>query len=86
MKCAPAITTFLHAADFTNKKVVLFATTSSRMKQAAFDEYIEIIETKAGTVIDTFFIKTLWKDSREISKAAQAILMERESAWRENQD
>jgi hypothetical protein len=54
------------------------------MKQAAFDEYIDLIETKGGTVIDTFFIKTLWKDSSEIKKAAQAVLTERVSAWVEN--
>ena len=86
MKCAPAITTFLQASDFTNKKVVLFVTTSSRMKESAFDEYSELIHTKGGTVIDTFFIKTLWKDTTEIQEAARAILTERQSVWMENLD
>ena len=86
MKCAPAITTFLHSADFTNKKVVIFVTTSSRMKQTAFDEYAELIKTRGGTVIDTFFIKTLWKDSSEIKEAAQAVLRERVTTWAESQN
>ena len=47
------------------------------MKQTAFDEYTELIETKGGSVIDTFFVKTLWKDSSEIKETAQAVLMER---------
>lgn len=86
MKCAPAITTFLHSGDFTNKKVVLFVTTSSRIKQTVFDEYSELIGTKGGIVIDTFFIKTLWKDGCEIEKAAQAILTERAGDWGEKQE
>ena len=86
MKCAPAITTFLQTADFTTKKVVLFVTTSSRMKESAFDEYSELIHTKGGTVIDTFFIKTLWKNTTEIKEAARAILTERQSVWMKNLD
>ena len=86
MKCAPAITTFLQAADFTSKKVVLFVTTSSRMKDSAFDEYSKLIHTKGGTVIDTFFIKTLWKDSTEIKEAVRAILTGRQNVWMENLD
>ena len=86
MKFAPAITTFLHSADFTGKKVVLFVTTSSRMKQTAFDEYTDLIETRGGTVIDTFFIKTLWKDNSEIKEAAQAVLTDRVTPWAESQN
>jgi len=81
MKFAPAITTFLNSADFEGKKVVLFATTSARMRQTAFDEYSELIHTKGGEVIDTFFIKTLWKDSSEIEEKAKNILAEKEGEW-----
>jgi flavodoxin len=74
MKCAPAITTFLEGTDFAGKKVILFTTTSSRMKQTVFDEYSALIEKKGGTVIDTFFLKTFWKESNEIRKEAQELI------------
>lgn len=81
MKFAPAITTFLNSTDFKGKEVILFATTSARIKQAVIDEYSELINTKGGEVIDTFFIKTLWKDSNEIEDEAQKILAEKAGKW-----
>ena len=81
MKFAPAITTFLQGTDFTGKKVILFTTTSSRMKQTAFDEYSELIHTKGGTVIDTFFLKTFWKKSIEIRNAAEEIVTAKKEMW-----
>ena len=83
MKFAPAITTFLQGTDFTGKKIILFATTSSRMKQTAFDEYSELIHTKGGTVIDTFFLKTFWEESNEIRKGAEEIVNARKEVWLE---
>ena len=81
MKFAPAITTFLQEADLTGKKIILFATTSSRIKQAAFDEYSKLIHTKGGTVIDTFFLKTFWKESKEIEKEAQEMVAAKKELW-----
>ena len=81
MKFAPAITTFLQGADLTGKKVILFATTSSRMKQTAFDEYRNLINKKGGTVIDTFFLKTFWKESNEIRKEAQEMVAAKTESW-----
>jgi flavodoxin len=81
MKLAPAITTFLEGADFSGKKVILFTTTSSRMKQSAFDEYSTLIQKKGGTMIDTFFLKTLWKKSDEIRKEAQELVAAKTESW-----
>ena len=81
MKFAPAITTFIQEADLTGKKIILFATTSSRMKQTAFDEYSKLIHTKGGAVIDTFFLKTFWKESKEIEKEAQEIVAAKKEPW-----
>jgi len=81
MKLAPAITTFLEGTEFSGKKVILFTTTSSRMKQSAFDEYSKLIQKKGGTVIDTFFLKTLWKESEEIRNEAQELVAERTESW-----
>ena len=81
MKFAPAITTFLERADFSGKKVILFATTSSRMKQTAFDEYGELIQKKGGTVVDAFFLKTLWKESAEIRKEAEELVTGKTESW-----
>lgn len=81
MKFAPAITTFLEGTDFTGKKVILFTTTSSRMKQTAFDQYSQLIHTKGGTVIDTFFLKTFWKERKEIQKEAQEIVTGKKELW-----
>ena len=81
MKFAPAITTFLEGTDFTGKKVILFTTTSSRMKQTAFDQYSQLIHTRGGTVIDTFFLKTFWKESEEIEKEAQEIVSAKKELW-----
>jgi flavodoxin len=82
MKFAPAITTFLDSTtNFRNKKVVLFATTAARMKQSAFDEYSTIIREKGGEVIDTFFIKTLWKDPSEIKEEVKEIVGENKDRW-----
>ena len=83
MKFAPAITTFLQETDFTGKKVILFTTTSSRMKQTAFDQYSELIHTKGGTVIGTFFLKTFWKEASEIRKEAQEMVTTKKALWME---
>ena len=81
MKLAPAITTFLEGTDFAGKKVILFTTTSSRMKQSAFDEYSALIQKKGGTVIDTFFLKTFWKESEEIRNEAQELVAAKTESW-----
>ena len=81
MKFAPAITTFLEGTDFTGKKVILFTTTSSRMKQTVFDQYSQLIHKKGGTVIDTFFLKTFWKESEEIEKEAQEMVSAKKELW-----
>jgi flavodoxin len=81
MKFAPAITTFLEGTDFTGKKVILFTTTSSRMKQTAFDQYSDLIHTKGGTVIDTFFLKTFWKEANEIREEAQEMFAAKKELW-----
>jgi flavodoxin len=81
MKLAPAITTFLEKTDFSRKKIILFTTTSSRMKQTAFDEYSELIQKKGGTVIDAFFLKTLWKESDEIRKEAEELVAAKTESW-----
>lgn len=81
MKFAPAITTFFEGTDFAGKKVILFTTTSSRMKKTAFDEYSELIQKKGGTVIDTFFLKTLWKESDEIREEAQELVAAKTESW-----
>ncbi len=81
MKWAPAITTFLEGTEFPGNKVILFTTTSSRMKQSAFDEYSKLIQKKGGTVIDTFFLKTFWKESEEIRHEAQELVAERTESW-----
>jgi flavodoxin len=81
MKFAPAITTFLEGADFSEKKVILFTTTSSRMKETAFDEYSELIQKKGGIVVDSFFLKTLWKESDEIRKEAQELVAAKTESW-----
>lgn len=82
MKFAPAITTFLDSTtNFKGKKVVLFVTTSSRIKQSAFNEYSEIIHKKGGEVIGNFFVKTLWKDSNEIKEEAKEIIIENKGKW-----
>lgn len=82
MKFAPAITTFLDSTtSFKDKKVVLFATTSARIKQSAFDEYSTIIQKKGGEVIDTFFIKTLWKDTGEIKEEVHEIVVKNKERW-----
>jgi flavodoxin len=81
MKFAPAITTFLEKTDFSGKKVILFTTTSSRMKQTAFDEYNELIQKKGGTVVDTFFLKTLWKESNDIRKEAGELVAGKTESW-----
>lgn len=84
MKFAPAISTFLDStSDCKDKKVVLFATTSARIKQSAFDEYSDIIQKKGGEVIDNFFIKTLWKETNEIKEEAAEIVMENKGRWME---
>jgi flavodoxin len=83
MKFAPAITTFLERTDFSGKTVILFTTTSSRMKESTFDEYSEIIQAKGGTVIDFFFLKTLWKESEEIRKEAQELVKIKTESWME---
>ena len=81
MKFAPAITTFLEKADFAGKKVILFTTTSSRMKQTSFDEYSDFIQKKGGTVVDAFFLKTLWKESDEVRKEAQELVTGKTESW-----
>ena len=81
MKLAPAITTFTERTDFSGKKVILFTTTSSRMKQTAFDEYGALIQKKGGTMIDTFFLKTLWKESVEIRKEAEELVAGKTESW-----
>ena len=81
MKFAPAITTFLERTDFSGQKVILFTTTSSRMKQTAFDEYSELIQMKGGTVVDAFFLKTFWKESAEIRIEAQELVAGKTESW-----
>jgi len=82
MKFAPAMTTFLDSTtNFKGKKVVFFVTTSSRIKQSAFNEYSEIIHKKGGEVIGNFFIKTLWKDTNEIKEEAKKIIIENKGKW-----
>ncbi len=62
-------------------QVILFTTTSSRMKQTAFDQYSQLIHTKGGSVIDTFFLKTFWKESEEIEKEAQEMVSAKKELW-----
>jgi flavodoxin len=81
MKFAPAITTFLERTDFSGQKIILFTTTSSRMKQTAFDEYGEFIQKKGGTVVDAFFLKTLWKESDEIRIEAEELVAAKAESW-----
>lgn len=82
MKFAPAMTTFLDSTtNFKGKKVVFFVTTSSRIKQSAFNEYSDIIHKKGGEVIGNFFIKTLWKDTNEIKEEAKKIIIENKGKW-----
>ena len=82
LKIAPAIKTFLASVtDFKGKKVVLFVTTSSRIKQSAFDEYAESIRKKGGEVIGSFFIKTLWGETDEIKAEAKEIIMKNKEKW-----
>lgn len=65
---------------------MLFVTTSSRIKQSEFDEYSELIHTKGGKAIDTFFIKTLWKDNHEIEEEVKKILVENAGEWMERKE
>ena len=81
MKFAPAITTFLEGTDFAGKKIILFTTTSSRMKESTFDEYTELIQARGGTVIDSFFLKTFWKEEDEIRKEAQELVAAQTESW-----
>jgi flavodoxin len=80
-KFCPAMATFCKAADFKGKKVILFAVTSGRATQKNFDQYSNLIETKGGNVIDTFVIKTLWKDAKEIQGQAKKILDVKAEKW-----
>ena len=81
MKFSPAVNTFITSSDFKNKKVVLFVTTSARMKESAFDEYSEMISQKGGKVVGTFFQKTLGKEHDEIKKEAGKNITDNSARW-----
>ena len=77
----PAITTFFNMARFTGKKVVLFATFGSHMKESILDKYSNFITDRGGKVIGTFKIKTRSKYLDTIKDEVKRILVENAERW-----
>jgi len=80
-KFPPAITTFFSRAQFSDKKVVLFADFGSHMKESIFDRYRTLINERGGEVIDTFKIKTRGKCFDTIKNETKQILAENAGRW-----
>jgi len=81
MKLAPAITTFLDTADFADKKIVLAAVASGRMKSSTFEQCGRLIQTKGGEVVGTIFLKSMFKKHDAIAEAAKKIAAENAQKW-----
>lgn len=80
-KFPPAITTFFSSAHFSGKKVVLFATCGSRMKQTLFDEYSKRIRASGGEVAGHFYLRTRSKSNTALQEETQKILDEHRGEW-----
>ena len=71
---APAINTFVANADFTGKKVVVFATMGGARGSSALDKMSERITKKGGTVIGSFVIRSGGQSDEALAAKAKESL------------
>jgi flavodoxin len=81
MKFPPAINTFFDKVNFTDKKVVLLADFTGRMRDATFDEYRDRIRRAGGELIDHLKITTGRKQPGMITEEAAKIAIDGSSRW-----
>jgi flavodoxin len=69
----PALNTFVKNTDFQNKKVYLFATSSSGKTEKPFRSIGKRVHKKGGTVAGSFFIKTEYNKELELDDVKPRI-------------
>jgi flavodoxin len=66
MRLTPAITEFMNASDFKDKKVFVVAVAAAEMKAKTFKRIGDEIRSKGGTDAGNLLIKTMFKKPEEI--------------------
>jgi flavodoxin len=81
MTFPPAINTFFTKAKLEDKKVVLLADFTGRMRDGTFDEYRDRIRLAGGELIARHKIATGRKQAGMITREAAQIAAEKSSHW-----
>lgn len=73
---SPSISTFIEKNSFKNKKVVIFTTTNSRQGYDVLKHMKKKIESKGGTILNSFIMRVNNKSKTEIKINTLKIIKE----------
>jgi flavodoxin len=73
---SPSISTFIEKNSFENKKIVIFTTTNSRQGYDVLKHMKKKIESKGGTILNSFIMRVNNKNDTEIKINTLKIIKE----------
>jgi flavodoxin len=73
---SPSISTFIEKNSFENKKIVIFTTTNSRQGYDVLKHMKKKIESKSGTILNSFIMRVNNKNDTEIKINTLKIIKE----------